>query len=104
MHWGVYREPPELSRALSTFSLHAGRVDRGAAHLPGPVDRDRWRRGTTKALWKTSPARIEERIRELGVKDEHELQSWFIRLYGPRFSLSKGAVASLDGTRSSRAG
>ena len=31
-----------------------------------------------KALWKTSP-RIQERIRELGLKDEHELQSWFIR-------------------------
>ena len=30
-----------------------------------------------KALWKTSP-RIQERIKELGVKDEHELQSWFI--------------------------
>jgi len=31
-----------------------------------------------KALWKTSP-RIQERIRELGLKDEHELQSWFIQ-------------------------
>jgi hexosaminidase len=31
-----------------------------------------------KALWKTSPA-IQERIRSLGVKDEHELQSWFIQ-------------------------
>src|SRR5689334_15679129 len=31
-----------------------------------------------KTLWKASP-RIQERIRELGVKDEHELQSWFIR-------------------------
>jgi len=31
-----------------------------------------------KALWKTSP-RIQERIKELGVKDEHELQSWFIQ-------------------------
>ena len=31
-----------------------------------------------KALWKTSP-RIQERIKELGLKDEHELQSWFIR-------------------------
>jgi len=30
-----------------------------------------------KALWKTSP-RIQDRIKELGVKDEHELQSWFI--------------------------
>jgi hexosaminidase len=31
-----------------------------------------------KALWKTSP-RIQERIKELGLKDEHELQSWFIQ-------------------------
>ena len=31
-----------------------------------------------KALWKTSP-RIQARIRELGLKDEHELQSWFIQ-------------------------
>jgi len=31
-----------------------------------------------KALWKTTP-RIQERIKELGLKDEHELQSWFIR-------------------------
>jgi hexosaminidase len=31
-----------------------------------------------KAKWKTS-ARIAARIQELGVKDEHELQSWFIR-------------------------
>ncbi len=31
-----------------------------------------------KALWKASP-RIQERIRELGLEDEHGLQSWFIR-------------------------
>ena len=31
-----------------------------------------------KSLWKTSD-RIQARIRELGLKDEHELQSWFIR-------------------------
>jgi hexosaminidase len=31
-----------------------------------------------KAKWRTSP-RIAARIQELGVKDEHELQSWFIR-------------------------
>jgi hexosaminidase len=30
-----------------------------------------------KALWKTSP-RIQARIRELGLKDENALQSWFI--------------------------
>jgi hexosaminidase len=31
-----------------------------------------------KDQWQASP-RIQARIRELGVKDEHELQSWFIR-------------------------
>jgi hexosaminidase len=31
-----------------------------------------------KAKWKTN-ARIQERIKELGVSDEHGLQSWFIR-------------------------
>jgi len=31
-----------------------------------------------KAKWKASP-RIQARIRELGLKDEHELQSWFVR-------------------------
>ena len=31
-----------------------------------------------KAKWKVNP-RIQERIKALGVKDEHELQSWFIR-------------------------
>src|SRR5687767_3633330 len=31
-----------------------------------------------KAKWRTSP-RIAARIQQLGVKDEHELQSWFIR-------------------------
>jgi hexosaminidase len=31
-----------------------------------------------KTKWKASP-RIQARIKELGVKDEHELQSWFIR-------------------------
>ena len=31
-----------------------------------------------KTQWKAS-ARVQERMRELGLKDEHELQSWFIR-------------------------
>jgi hexosaminidase len=31
-----------------------------------------------KTEWKASP-RIQQRIKELGLKDEHELQSWFIR-------------------------
>jgi hexosaminidase len=41
-----------------------------------------------KALWKTN-ARIQERIRELGLEDEHELQSWFIRRMDA-FLTSKG--------------
>jgi hexosaminidase len=41
-----------------------------------------------KALWKTSP-RIQERIRELGLEDEHGLQSWFIRRMDA-FLTSKG--------------
>ena len=32
----------------------------------------------TKDHWKSSPA-VQRKIRELGLKDEHELQSWFIR-------------------------
>jgi hexosaminidase len=31
-----------------------------------------------KDIWKTDP-RIQARIKELGLKDEHELQSWFIK-------------------------
>jgi hexosaminidase len=31
-----------------------------------------------KDVWKTDP-RIQARIKELGLKDEHELQSWFIK-------------------------
>jgi hexosaminidase len=41
-----------------------------------------------KAKWKASP-RIQARIKELGLKDEHELQSWFIRQMDT-FLTSKG--------------
>ncbi len=41
-----------------------------------------------KSKWKASP-RIQARIRELGLADEHELQSWFIRQMDA-FLVSKG--------------
>ena len=41
-----------------------------------------------KAKWQTSP-RIQDRIKALGVADEHELQSWFIRQMDS-FLVSKG--------------
>jgi hexosaminidase len=41
-----------------------------------------------KDQWKQSP-RVQERMKELGVQDEHELQSWFIRRMD-QFLISKG--------------
>jgi hexosaminidase len=75
MRWGVYANI--LNAEESTISFMQDVLAEVIALFPsrfihiGGDEAD-------KALWKTSP-RIQERIRELGVKDEHELQSWFIR-------------------------
>ena len=37
-----------------------------------------------KDQWKASP-QVQARIKELGLKDEHELQSYFIRPHGYSF-------------------
>jgi hexosaminidase len=75
MRWGVYANILNADESTVTFmqdvlteviALFPSRF----IHVGGDE--------ADKALWKTSP-RIQERIRELGVKDEHELQSWFIR-------------------------
>jgi hexosaminidase len=75
MRWGVYANILNADESTVTFmqdvlteviSLFPSKF----IHVGGDE--------ADKALWKTSP-RIQERIRELGVKDEHELQSWFIR-------------------------
>jgi len=75
MRWGVYANILNADESTITFmqdvltevmALFPGRF----IHIGGDE--------ADKALWKTSP-RIQDRIRELGLKDEHELQSWFIR-------------------------
>ena len=75
MRWGVYANI--LSADESTITFMQDVLTEVMALFPsrfihiGGDEAD-------KALWKTSP-RIQDRIRELGLKDEHELQSWFIR-------------------------
>ena len=75
MRWGVYANILNADESTITFmqdvltevmALFPSRF----IHIGGDE--------ADKALWKTSP-RIQDRIRELGLKDEHELQSWFIR-------------------------
>ena len=75
MRWGVYANILNADESTITFTqdvltevmaLFPSRF----IHIGGDE--------ADKALWKTSP-RIQDRIRELGLKDEHELQSWFIR-------------------------
>jgi hexosaminidase len=75
MRWGVYANILNADESTVTFmqdvltevmALFPGRF----IHVGGDE--------ADKALWKATP-RIQDRIRELGLKDEHELQSWFIR-------------------------
>ena len=85
MRWGVYANI--LNAEESTISFMQDVLTEVLALFPSQfihVGGDE----ADKALWKTSP-RIQERIRELGVKDEHELQSWFIRRMDA-FLTSKG--------------
>jgi hexosaminidase len=73
--WGVYANI--LNADETTVSFMQDVLTEVMALFPGQfihVGGDE----ADKALWKTSP-RIQDRIRELGLKDEHELQSWFIR-------------------------
>ena len=75
MRWGVYANI--LNADESTVQFMQDVVTEVIALFPSRfihVGGDE----ADKALWKTSP-RIQERIRELGVTDEHGLQSWFIR-------------------------
>ena len=73
--WGVYAnilnaEPSTVSFMQDVLTEVMGLFPSRFIHIGGDE--------ADKALWKTS-SRIQERIKELGVKDEHELQSWFIR-------------------------
>ena len=75
MRWGVYANI--LNAEESTISFMQDVLTEVMALFPSKfihVGGDE----ADKALWKSSP-RIQERIAEVGVRDEHELQSWFIR-------------------------
>jgi hexosaminidase len=75
MRWGVYANILNADEATITFMQDV--LTEVLALFPGPfihIGGDE----ADKALWKATP-RIQDRIRELGLKDEHELQSWFIR-------------------------
>ena len=73
--WGVYSDI--LNAEPSTIAFMQDVLTEVLEIFPGPyihVGGDE----ADKAKWRTSP-RIAARIRELNLKDEHELQSWFIR-------------------------
>ena len=74
-HWGVFSDI--LNAEPSTITFMQNVLQEVMAIFPsryihiGGDEAD-------KAKWKASE-RIQSRIKELGLKDEHELQSWFIR-------------------------
>jgi hexosaminidase len=73
--WGVYSDI--LNAEPSTVAFMQDVLTEVMEIFPSPfihIGGDE----ADKAKWKTSP-RIAARIQELGLKDEHELQSWFIR-------------------------
>lgn len=73
--WGV--SDYILNANASTVSFMQDVLTEVLALFPGPfihIGGDE----AVKTQWKASP-QIQARIKELGLKDEHELQSWFIR-------------------------
>ncbi len=73
--WGVFSdilnaEPSTITFMQNVLTEVLGLFPGRYVHIGGDE--------ADKAKWKTSE-RIQARIKELGVKDEHELQSWFIR-------------------------
>jgi hexosaminidase len=73
-HWGVYSEI--LNAEPNTVAFMQDVLTEVLALFPGPfihVGGDE----ADKTQWKASP-QIQARIRQLGLEDEHALQSWFI--------------------------
>jgi hexosaminidase len=73
--WGIFSdilnaEPPTITFMQSVLSEVMEIFPARYVHIGGDE--------ADKAKWKASP-RIQARIRELGVDDEHGLQSWFVR-------------------------
>ena len=74
-HWGV--SPYLLNPGDRTVAFMQDVLAEAMALFPGPwihVGGDE----AVKTQWKANP-QIQARIKELGLKDENELQSWFIR-------------------------
>jgi hexosaminidase len=74
-HWGVFSDI--LNAKPSTMQFMQNVLTEVMAIFPGRyvhIGGDE----ADKTKWKASPE-IQARIKELGLKDEHELQSWFIR-------------------------
>jgi hexosaminidase len=74
-HWGIFSDilnaEPATIRFMQNVLSEVIRIFPGRyIHIGGDE--------AEKSKWKASD-RIQARIRELGLKDEHELQSWFIR-------------------------
>ncbi len=83
--WGIYRNLFNVEE--STFQFLAAVLDEVVSLFPGEyihVGGDE----AVKDQWQAS-ARVQARMRELGVKDEHELQSYFITRM-EQFLSSKG--------------
>ncbi len=73
--WGVSKFILNAADATVTFMQNV--LKEVMALFPGPyihIGGDE----ADKTFWKSSPE-IQARIKQLGLKDEHELQSWFIR-------------------------
>lgn len=73
--WGV--SPVLFNAESGTIAVLHDVLDEVLALFPSPwihIGGDE----AEKTLWKATP-RIQARMRELGLRDEHELQSWFVR-------------------------
>ena len=95
--WGVYADILNAEKTIAFMQDVLAEVieifPSGYIHIGGDE--------ADKAKWKVSP-RTQERIKELGLKDEHELQSWFIRQMDAFLTSASGGWSA--GTRFSRAG
>jgi hexosaminidase len=83
--WGIYRALFNVEE--STFEFFHDVLGEVIGLFPGEyihIGGDE----AVKEQWKTS-ARVQARMRELGIKDEHELQSYFVRRMG-EFLSGKG--------------
>ena len=95
--WGVYLQRLRRGRQRAKFLENV--LEEVHRALPVEVHPRRWRRVPEGSM--EGVAAVQARMSELGLKDEDELQSWFITHFDKW--LAGVAGASSAGTRSSRA-